>query len=216
MRQAPLPPELRAGAAALAARFDTAFANLLHCIAASFRDIGPLTNPAWSRISRTHQRLVRLLANLAAGRLPRLRAPRPAAARPSHVPPRKGGPPAPFLPHRRGWLGHVAGYQLRNVASQLRHALHHPETQATLAAAPPHIRKSIARTLSTACRLLDITLPPLLLPPPAPPIPKPARPKPERPARAKPAPLPPMRPIYPQRRPRDLPFLRPPPAARPA
>ena len=97
-----------------------------------------------------------------------------------------------------GWLGHVAGYQLRNVALQLNHLLHLPQTQATLAAAPPEARAAIARALKTACRLLDITLPePLSAARPAPkPRQRPATPpRPAKPPRPSGPTVPPFRPL---------------------
>ncbi len=57
-------------AQAFAARLDSVLDRLLLLVAARFRILGPVTVPLWSHISRARQRLARLLANLAAGRLP--------------------------------------------------------------------------------------------------------------------------------------------------
>ncbi len=165
----PNPPEASAPehpALDLARRLDTVFLCLLDHVAAVFRILGPFTNPAWTRLSRTRVRLAGILRRIAAGTYPPPRAPRPP-----QVPPTKGGPPPPFLPRRRGWLGHAAGYQVRNSASQLRHLLARPETHAILAAAPPHARAAFGRAIRTTARLLAIDLPPALQPPPKPPRP---------------------------------------------
>ncbi len=190
----------------VAGRLAGILARLADLVAARFRILGPVTNPLWGRISRASWRLGILLAHFAAGRRPRAHVPRPG---------RKSAPPAtrPLaarLPTRRAWLAETLGYEAAIFASGLRHLFNDPAAAAALVEAA-RAWPGIARTLRPLCRMLGVVLPPFLQPPARPPRPRPA--KPERP---RPAPPPPMRPIYPQRRPRDLPFLRPPPAAQPA
>ncbi len=169
--QAPLP------VAEIARRLDNTLTLLLALIAAQFRLLGPITVPLWTRISRTHQRLVRALAHLAAGRTPR--PPRPRASRAGRPRPR-----APALSRRRGWVVFTLGYQAANLASQLNHLLRQPGAAEALAASP-----ACARTLRPLCRMLGVTIPPALRlppPPPRPPKPPPAAPKAEAPPPARP------------------------------
>ena len=179
----PTPPHAAAPdhpALALACALNAILFILLHHVAAAFRPLARFTTPAWNRISRANQRVAAILRRLAAGTYPRARRPTaPGAA------PRRGGPSAPYLPRRPGWLIHTAGYQIANCASQLRHLLAQPETLATIAAAPPHAQAALARALATPCRLLGVTLPPALQPPPSAPR---APPSTSRPARTKPRP----------------------------
>ena len=161
----------------LASGLAAILASLLLYVAASFRPLGTFTLPVWTRISRAAQRLARLLARAAEGRLPLPRAPISGAA------PRRGGPPAPYLPRRFGWLVHTAGFQIANHASQLTQLLNDPATNAALAILPPHAMAALTRALRPLCRLLGVTLPPTLQPP------EPARPIAPRKPRA-PRPLP--------------------------
>ncbi len=178
------------------ARLDSVLAPLLLLIAAKFRYLGRFTLPLWTRVSRARQRLARLLANLANGRLPRRSPPRPG---------RKGGAPAPYSPHGNLWLVRVLGYHAAGFGSQLQFLLNDPEFQATLAAAPP----SLGRTLRPICRLLGVTLPEPPRLPPRPPKPAPVRaPRQRAPSkRALRAAIPPHQPLAPQRKPRPMPFL---------
>ena len=183
----------RQGAEAFARAIVLIFTPLLQLIANRAPSLGVLTWPLHTRITRARNRLVRLLAALAAGRLPRLRA--PGNARP-------GGTPPLNIPRRPLWLVATLGYQAAGYGSQLQHLLNDPATLATLAAAPPRTLAAAARTLRPLCRILGVTLPAILQPPPAS-----LRRKPAKPPRLKPAPLPPLLPLYPQRRPRPLPFM---------
>lgn len=187
----------RRKAAGLAARLDPILAALWALVDRRITRFGLFARPLRTRLARAHERLVNLLVAIAAGRLPRRRAP-------SHTP-RPGGPRPTHLPRRHAWLVATLGHQAAAYRSQLESLLRDPETQATLAAAITHA-PGIARTLRPLCRMLGIPLPPPLQRParPARPRPQPA-PKPPRP------PLPPCRPIYPQRHPRPMPFLRLPP-----
>ncbi|MCC6718099.1 MAG: hypothetical protein IT555_09450 [Acetobacteraceae bacterium] len=202
-------PDAPHPAAALALRLDSILAPLLLVITAGFRILGRFAQPVWTRFSRGRLRLARLLANLAAGRLPRLRAPRPG---------RTGGAPAPYSPQGRLWLVRKLGYRAAGHASQLNHLLQAPETQALLATAPPAALAALGRTLRPLCRLLGVDLPPALLRAariagqaagaPRPEPRKPARPRPPQPA--------PLLPLYPQHRPRLILYPNPPRKIRPA
>lgn len=184
------------GAAALAQHLDLILNGLLIVVAAHFRVLAHFTLPAWTRISRARQRLARLLARLANGTYPRPRPARPEAS------PRKGGPPAPYVPRGKLWLIAKIGYQAAGRGAQIQYLLDDPQTRAVLDAAPAHAVAAIARALRPICRILGITLPPQLQPPPRPqPAPKPRPAKPSRPK------LPPLLPLAPQRRPRDWPFM---------
>ena len=169
------------------------FVGLLQLVANRAPSLGAFAIPLHSRISRTRNRFLLFLTRLAAGRFPRLRTPGAA---------RKGGPAPANIPRRPLWLVAIIGYQAAGYASQLQHLLNNPETLTTLAAAPPHALASAARTLRPLCRILGVTLPAILQPPPAAP-----RPKPVKPPRPKPVALPPLLPLYPQSRPRPLPFM---------
>ena len=195
-------------AVVFSAHLDSILGPLLLLIAAKFRYLGRFTLPLWTRVSRARFRLARLLANLAAGRLPRPSTPRPG---------RKGGPPAPYSPHGNLWLIRILGYHAAGYGSQLQFLLNDPQFQATLAAAPP----SLGRTLRPICRLLGVSLPKPLRPPPrqpTPPIVRAPRIRRERPPskRALRAAIPPHQPLAPQRRPRPMPFLRPAPRKLPS
>ena len=191
-------------AASLAARLMPILTALWDLVIDRSHRLGNLAHPLSSRIARARERLLHLLLALAAGRLPRHRPRTPGQ------PARRGGPRPTYLPHRRAWLVAIFGYRAAGYASQLEAVLSDPAIQAALATAIAQ-SPGIARTLRPLCRMLGVPLPPPLQPAlrPAQPRPKPA-PKPPRPA------LPPLLPFYPQRRPRHLPFLRPPPKLRPA
>ena len=176
--------------------------NLLPLIMQQILVLGAYTLPVWARISRARQRITRLLANFAAGRLPRPHTPRPG---------RKGGPkPALYIPQSHAWLVAQIGYRAAGYGAQIDYLLREPATQALLATAPPEILKSLGRSLRPLCRLLGVEIPKPLLPSPrsggagggcVSARPKPAKPKPQKPK------LPPLLPLYPQRRPRPLPFM---------
>ena len=82
----------------LTQQLDTILASVLLLIAAQFRILGIITVPLWNRISRSRQRLARLLAHLAAGRLPIT-----ARAPTRHVQSRTAPPPCPFPALCSGW-----------------------------------------------------------------------------------------------------------------
>jgi len=174
----------------LARQLDGILCRVLHWLGFVLRPLGPFAFPLQLRLLRANERLAALLHRIAAGTC---RAPRPRApnTRQGEV---RSGKPAPYLPRRPGWLGTIAGFQMRNAASQLQSLLDRPETQATFAAAPApaHARRAIARALGTPCRLLGVELPPILTPP-NPPSP-PRKPTPRAIPNPRP-PLPPLRPL---------------------
>ncbi|MCC6720335.1 MAG: hypothetical protein IT555_20855, partial [Acetobacteraceae bacterium] len=73
----------------LASALDGILAALCALVWGRFAAFGTLAAPLHNRLNRARQRLARLLANLAAGRRPRPRAPRPG---------RGGGAPSVRLP----------------------------------------------------------------------------------------------------------------------
>ena len=130
----------------LTQRLDTILAFVLLLIAASFRILGSTTVPLWNRISRSRQRLARLLAHLAAGRLPRLRAPRTSARATTPLTAPNGAAVMP-IPSRRLWLVIKLGYRAAGFGSQLNYLLQTPGVAETLARSP-----GAARTLRPLCR----------------------------------------------------------------
>lgn len=178
-------------AAELAQRLDGIFASIVLFLFGRIQAAGDLIYRLSNRFARARRRLANLLALLAAGRLPRVYAPRPDR-KPS---------PRPFnYPRRRAWMQATFGYRIAAYGSHLDHLLRDPDVLALLAVAPPAIVKSAARTLRPLCHLFGVDLPPILRPAAKPPRRKPV--KPPLP------PLPPLLPLHPQARPRDLPFLR--------
>src|ERR1019366_373175 len=95
--------------------------------------------PLCARLRRAARRFERLMARLAAGRLPK---PHPSG-------PRGPPPSAPALPTGRGWLIRVLGYEAANYASQLQALLAEPAAVELLAAAP-----TAGRILNPLSRLL--------------------------------------------------------------
>src|SRR5690348_15536876 len=114
--------------------------------------------PFRKRIARDTRRLQRLLARLAAGKLPTSRQCKPRG-------PRKAPYRKPVLPTARGWLGQAGGYDARGIGSQLEYLLSEPDAAALLAI------PAFARIINPFRHMLGN--------PPRPPKP-PAPPKPER------------------------------------
>ena len=200
------PPTVPAPHPALdfAVRLDAILTRLTAFIFGRIGVLGDLTASVHNRVARARRHLVRLLTNLAAGRLPPIHPPRihpPRIRAPD--PDRNSFPRAPYIPQGHAWLVAQLGYHAAAYTSQLEFLLHDPVTQATIAAAPPRVAAALGRTLRPLCRLLGTTLPPSLRLPPRPPRPK--RPSPPRPRRI---PLPSFASCLPQRKPRDMPFLR--------
>jgi hypothetical protein len=84
-----------------------------------------LVVPLWRRINRATCRFERLMAGLAAGRLPK-------PSRSGHGGPRQPNP----LPRGRGWLVRVLGHEAAGCASQLQALLAEPEAAELLALVP--------------------------------------------------------------------------------
>ena len=182
-------------AAELAARIDAILAALLLVIGAHQRILGRFALPVWTRISRLRRRFARLLARpLTETAAPRQNATPPAATPPAASRPetaRKGGPPAPYIPRRHGWLVHVIGYQAAAAMSHLEHLFRDPAIQQLLATAAPRWISAVGRPLRPLCRLLLVTPPPVFMPPERQrPVAMP-RPPARRPNAAPPSPPPP-------------------------
>jgi len=186
------PPDLAGPrpVAEVARCLDAILFSFLALIAARFVLLGPLMTPVWTRISRTRQRLFRLLTRIAAGHLPR-------PPRASGAPPRRSGTSAPFPNRRHGWLAIMLDHNARNHASQLRYLLHTPGVAEIIAASPGALR-----TLRPLCQMLGVDLPLVLRPPARPPAPPRQRPPPSQTAQLVASPLariappdPPDRPI---------------------
>ena len=152
----------------------------------------PIFLIAYNRIGRAVRRFQNLFDRWQANTLP---TPRPARAARATEPRQK-----PYFPAGRAWLAGTTDHHVRGYASQLQHLLAHPDMAEFLAAAP-----QAGRILRPLCHMLGVTMPAILLPRSrAKPEAGPSRAKPPRP---KPAPLPPLLPLYPQRRPRPMPFM---------
>ena len=98
-----------------------------------------LVVPLWRRINRATRRFERLMAGLAAGRLPK-------PSRSGHGGPRRPNP----LPCGRGWLVRVLGHEAAGCASQLQALLAEPEAAGLLALVP-----AAARIIRPVGRMLD-------------------------------------------------------------
>ena len=98
-----------------------------------------LVVPLWRRINRATRRFERLMAGLAAGRLPK-------PSRSGHGGPRQPNP----LPRGRGWLVRVLGHEAAGCASQLQALLAEPEAAGLLALVP-----AAARIIRPLGRMLD-------------------------------------------------------------
>lgn len=178
--QQPAPPQAQPpanpAALELAARLDAFFTGLLAIIAAQWGGLGGFVRLIKSRLARGNRHLATLLANLAAGRTPRPRAPRPA---------RSGGPRA-HIPQPRGFLRRHLGRQAGIPAYQLEMLLSDPATRELLARIP-----TAGRTLRPICRWLGVPIPAWLrlprngvqptLPEPSPRPPRRPAPQPYRP-----------------------------------
>ena len=108
--------------------------------------------------------------------------------------------PKPYFPAGHAWLAGSTDHHVRGRASQLEHLIASPDMAEFLTAVP-----QAGRILRPLCHMLGINLPAVLLLPPTlareggqPRQPKPTREKPK---------LPPLLPLYPQRRPRPMPFM---------
>ena len=128
----PLPPSVQAFAPDFAGRFGRILALLAKLVAAGFLRnprLVLLIVPLWNRLNRTARRCERLMAHVAAGRLPKRHATAcaspgaPTAAPPDPAVPR---PSAPALPTRRGWLVRELGSEAACYGSQMQALLAEP------------------------------------------------------------------------------------------
>ena len=178
----PLPPQVRAYAPDFARQFGLIMAALAALVASRFlrqARLVPLIIPLWNRITRAARRLERLMARVAAGKLPQPGAPTsasPRAAAAAATPdapakaPRRGGPHSNVLPRGVFWLLRVLGYEAAGLASQLEALLAEAAAVELLAAVPAvgRITRPMKRLLAIGARQ-----------------PRPARPKPAPKAKAK-------------------------------
>jgi hypothetical protein len=144
----PSPTPVHASAADLACRFGLIVAGLAALVAHRFlRDprLSSLIVPLWTRLTRTARRFERLMARLAANRLPKPRPPRP------HRPPSKAAG-TPQLPSGHGWLIRALPNEAAAYASQLEFLLAEPGVADLLAACP-----TAGRLLRPLGRMLGLT-----------------------------------------------------------
>ena len=190
MEAAPLLTPVQAYAPDFARRFGLIMAALAALVASRFlrqARLVPLIIPLWNRITRAARRLERLMARIAAGKLPQPGAPTsaspgaptsasPRAAAAAATPdapakaPRRGGPHSNVLPRGIFWLIGVLGYEAAGLASQLEALLAEAAAVELLAAVPAvgRITRPMKRLLAIGARQ-----------------PRPARPKPAPKAKAK-------------------------------
>ena len=112
--------------------------------------------------------------------------------------------PKPYFPAGHAWLAGSTDHHVRGRASQLEHLIASPDMAEFLTQVP-----RAGRILRPLCQMLGITMPAALLllpsrrsrgePEGRQPHPQPTKPKREKP--------PPLLPLYPQRRPRPMPFM---------
>ena len=138
----------------------------------------PLLNLACTYISRTAQRLARLIAHWQAGTLPPLRPAQPG---------RESRPiTTPRLPTARTWLVAQVGYTAAGRGSQLQYLLATPECAAFLREVP-----RAGRLLRPLARMLGLNPIPEIALPPRPPRPRHAlAPRPPEPSSTPDRPLP--------------------------
>ena len=171
--QAAPPPPIQAYAPDFARRLGLILAALAALIARRFPlspRLVPLIVPLWTRLTHAVRRAERLMALLAAGRLPKPRRAHP------------GGPRgARALPTGRLWLIAALGHEGAGYAAQLENLLAEPAAAALLAAIP-----AARRLVHPIGRLLGL-----------PACARARRPRAPRPPKPRPPPLPPIRPTSP-------------------
>jgi hypothetical protein len=178
MPATPPSPELRVQAADFSRRFGWIVAGLYALVAARFLKrphLAAFILPLCNRFNRARQRFERLMALLAAGKLPPQRRaperppqpdkPEPVTREPTDATP---SPSAARLPSRRGWLLRELAWEAAAYRGYLEQLLAEPAMAELLAAAP-----SAGRILRPLCRLLG--LPESLVPKPPGTEPRPVR-----------------------------------------
>jgi hypothetical protein len=141
---APIPAPVQAFAPDFARRFGLILATLTALIARRFLRqprFAALIVPLWTRLNRAARRFERLMAHLAAGRLPK---PRQSGHGGSHR-------SANTIPTGRGWLVAALGPEAAACATQLQALLAEPGAAELLALAP-----SVQRILRPLARMLAI------------------------------------------------------------
>ena len=144
MQTAPLPTPLAAFAADFSRRFGLILAALAALVARRFLcqpRLVTLIVPLWNRLNRAARRCERLMAQLAAGRLPQPR--RPGRSGPHPV--------GATLPGGRGWLVRALGPEAAAYAAQLESLLAEPAAAELLALAP-----SAGRILRPIAHMLGV------------------------------------------------------------
>jgi hypothetical protein len=151
--QAPVSATAFPSAPDLARRVGIILASLVALIARRFLKeprLAIFTLRLANRINRSARRFQRLMARLAAGKLPPLRTTRkpgnpspatdavPDESRPA--PPGEGLPPRPRLPSGRAWLLRALGHEVAAYASQLEYVLAEPAVADLLAQVPAAAR----------------------------------------------------------------------------
>ena len=158
MHAAPLPPHLRTLAPAVAVRVALILTHLAALVARAFLRnprLVPLIIPLWTRLTRGARRFSKLMAQFAAGHLPR------------HRPGGRGGrAPKPPIPTANAWLVRTLHHEAAALGSQLAHLLAEPGVAELLAAAP-----AAARILNPIRRALGLPTATRPRPPRAPPRP---------------------------------------------
>ena len=167
------PPPLQAYAPDFAGRFAVILKNLIALIARRFlREprLAALIVPLCTRLRRAVRRAERLMARLAAGRLPKSRPPHSGGGQAKHI-----------FPTGRHWLIRVLGYEAAGYASQLEALFAEPAAIALCAEIP-------------AARRLVLSVGRLVGAPSCAAKPRRRAPRPPKP---RPPPLPPIRPTSP-------------------
>ena len=114
-----LPAPVQAFAPEFAGRFGRILVLLAKLVAASFLRnprLALLIVPLWTRLNRAARRFDRLMAHVAAGRLPRPRKPGRSGPHPS----------GPALPTSRAWVVHEFGSEAACYGSQMQALLAEP------------------------------------------------------------------------------------------
>lgn len=162
MAPPPTPTPFQAAAPSLSRHVSLVLTNLAALVARVFLHnpfCAHLIVPLYTRINRTNRRFQRLMARLAAGKLPRPRRllGRESAAHSAEPPtgrPHSAEPTSrrPILPLQRAWLIHAIGYQAVGYALQLEALLADPEAVELLARVP-----AARRILAPIGRMLGLT-----------------------------------------------------------
>jgi hypothetical protein len=174
VQPAPLPAPVQAFAPDLARRVGLILATLAALVARRFLRqprLAALIIPLWTRINRAARRFERLMARLAAGRLPKpRRSGAPPSGSPGHDGPHRS---ANTIPTGRGWLVAALGPEAAACATQLQALLAEPAAVELLALAPAaqRILRPLTRMLAIGAfasrpRPAPVAEPPLAFLPP--------------------------------------------------